>query len=114
MQAIGLERIAAHEQHLLAYATDRLREIPGLAIIGNAAEKAGVLSFVIDGVHAHDIATILDREGVAVRAGHHCAQPVMQRYGVAATVRASFGLYNTREEVDALAHGLRTVLEVFG
>jgi cysteine desulfurase/selenocysteine lyase len=114
VQAIGLERVAAHEQHLLAYATDLLGEIPGLSIIGNAAEKAGVLSFVIDGVHAHDVATILDREGVAVRAGHHCAQPVMQRYGVAATVRASFGLYNTREEVDTLANGLHTVLGVFG
>ncbi len=90
------------------------REIPGLTIIGTARDKAGVLSFVLDGVHAHDVATILDREGVAVRAGHHCAQPVMQRFGVAATVRASFGLYNTREEVDALASGLRTVFEVFG
>jgi cysteine desulfurase/selenocysteine lyase len=114
VQAIGLERVAAHEQHLLAYATDLLREIPGLTIVGNAAEKAAVISFVLDGVHAHDVATILDREGVAVRAGHHCAQPVMQRYGVAATVRASFGLYNTREEVDALANGLHTVLGVFG
>jgi cysteine desulfurase/selenocysteine lyase len=114
VQAIGLERIAAHEQQLLAYATELLGEIPGLRIIGTASEKAGVLSFVIDGVHAHDIATILDREGVAVRAGHHCAQPLMQRFGVAATARASFGLYNTREEVDALASGLRTVVEVFG
>ena len=102
------------EQQLLAYATDLLHEIPGLSIIGNAAEKAGVLSFVMDGVHAHDVATILDREGVAVRAGHHCAQPVMQRFGVPATVRASFGLYNTREDVDALVAGLRTVVEVFG
>ena len=105
---------AAHEQHLLTYATDLLREIPGLTIVGNAAEKAAVISFVLDGVHAHDVATILDREGVAVRAGHHCAQPVMQRFGVAATVRASFGLYNTREEVDALANGLHAVLGVFG
>ena len=114
VQAIGLERIAAHEQHLLAYATELLGEIAGLTIIGTASEKAGVLSFVLDGVHAHDIATILDREGVAVRAGHHCAQPLMQRFGVAATVRASFGLYNTREEVAALVSGLRTVIEVFG
>jgi cysteine desulfurase/selenocysteine lyase len=114
VQAIGLERIAAHEQHLLAYATEVLGEIPGLRIIGTASEKAAVLSFVVDGVHAHDIATILDREGVAVRAGHHCAQPVMERFGVAATARASFGLYNTREEVDVLASGLRTVIEVFG
>jgi cysteine desulfurase/selenocysteine lyase len=114
VQAIGLERIAAHEQYLLAYATELLGEIAGLTIIGTASEKAGVVSFVLDGVHAHDIATILDREGVAVRAGHHCAQPLMQRFGVAATVRASFGLYNTREEVDALVSGLRTVIEVFG
>jgi cysteine desulfurase/selenocysteine lyase len=114
VQAIGLERIAAHEQHLLAYATEVLGEMAGLTIIGTASEKAGVVSFVLDGVHAHDVATILDREGIAVRAGHHCAQPVMQRYGVPATVRASFGLYNTREEVDALASGLRTVFEVFG
>jgi cysteine desulfurase / selenocysteine lyase len=114
VQAIGLERIAAHEQQLLAYATESLAEIPGLRVIGTASEKAGVLSFVVDGVHAHDVATILDREGVAVRAGHHCAQPVMQRFGVAATTRASFGLYNTREEIDVLARGLRTVVEVFG
>ena len=114
VQAIGLERIAAHEQQLLAYATEVVGEIPGLRIIGTASEKAGVLSFVMDGVHPHDIATILDREGVAVRAGHHCAQPVMERFGVAATVRASFGLYNTREEIDVLASGLRTVIEVFG
>jgi cysteine desulfurase/selenocysteine lyase len=114
VQAIGLERVAAHEQHLHAYATEALDEIPGLRIIGTASEKAGVLSFVVDGVHAHDIATILDREGVAVRAGHHCAQPVMERFGVAATARASFGLYNTREEVDVLVSGLRTVVEVFG
>ncbi len=114
VQAVGLERIAAHEHQLLAYATAQLADVPGLSIVGNAGHKAGVLSFVIDGVHAHDIATILDREGVAVRAGHHCAQPVMQRFGVAATVRASFGVYNTRQEVDALVHGLRTVIEVFG
>ena len=103
-----------HEQQLLAYATDALREIPGLTIIGTAPEEAGVVSFVLDCAHPHDIATILDREGVAVRAGHHCTQPVMQRFGVPATVRASFGLYNTREDVDALVAGLRTVVEVFG
>jgi len=114
VQAIGLERIAAHEQQLLGYATELLDEIPGLTIVGTASEKAGVVSFVLDGMHAHDVATILDREGVAVRAGHHCAQPVMQRFGVPATVRASFGLYNTREEVDALANALRTAIEVFG
>jgi len=114
VQAIGLERIAAHEQQLLGYATELLDEIPGLTIVGTASAKAGVVSFVLDGMHAHDVATILDREGVAVRAGHHCAQPVMQRFGVPATVRASFGLYNTREEVDALANALRTAIEVFG
>jgi cysteine desulfurase/selenocysteine lyase len=114
VEAIGMERIGAHEQQLLAYATEALREIPGLTIIGNAPEKAGVVSFVLDCAHPHDIATILDREGVAVRAGHHCTQPVMQRFGVPATVRASFGLYNTREDVDALVAGLRTVVEVFG
>jgi cysteine desulfurase/selenocysteine lyase len=114
VEAIGVERIAAHEQQLLAYATEALREVPGLAIIGNAQEKAGVISFVLDCAHPHDVATILDREGVAVRAGHHCTQPVMQRFGVPATVRASFGLYNTRDDVDALIAGLRTVVEVFG
>ncbi|RIL03525.1 MAG: cysteine desulfurase CsdA [Proteobacteria bacterium] len=113
LEAIGLERIASHEQQLLAWATEAVREIPGLTVIGTAAEKAGVLSFVMDCAHPHDVATILDREGVAVRAGHHCAQPVMQRFGVPATVRASFGLYNTREDVDALVAGLRTVVEVF-
>jgi cysteine desulfurase/selenocysteine lyase len=113
LEAVGVERIASHEQQLLAWATEAVREIPGLTVIGTAAEKAGVLSFVMDCAHPHDVATILDREGVAVRAGHHCAQPVMQRFGVPATVRASFGLYNTREDVDALVAGLRTVVEVF-
>jgi cysteine desulfurase/selenocysteine lyase len=114
LEAVGLERIAAHEQQLLAYASEALREIPGLRLIGTAAERASVLSFVLDCAHAHDVATVLDREGVAVRAGHHCAQPVMQRYGVPATVRASLGLYNTRADVDALVAGLRRVVEVFG
>ena len=114
LEAVGMERIASHEQQLLAYATEAVGEIPGLSIVGNAADKAAVLSFVLDCAHAHDVATILDREGVAVRAGHHCAQPVMQRFGVAATVRASLGLYNTRADVDALVAGLRRVVEVFG
>jgi cysteine desulfurase/selenocysteine lyase len=113
LESIGVERIGAHEDALLAYATDALRAIPGLRLVGTAPVKAGVLGFVVDGIHAHDVGTILDREGVAVRAGHHCAQPVMQRFGVAATVRASFGLYNSREDVDALVRGLRTVVEVF-
>jgi len=113
VEAIGLERISAHEQALLAYANDGLAELPGIRVIGTAPGKAGVLSFAIDGVHPHDVATVLDREGVAVRAGHHCAQPLMERFGVPATVRASFGLYNTRADVDALLAGLRAVLEVF-
>jgi cysteine desulfurase/selenocysteine lyase len=88
--------------------------MPAIRVIGTAPGKAGVLSFAIEGVHPHDVATVLDREGVAVRAGHHCAQPLMERFGVPATVRASFGLYNTRADVDALVAGLRRVLEVFG
>jgi len=113
VEGIGLERIAAHEHDLLAYATRRLAEIPGLRIIGTAPEKAAVISFVLDGIHAHDIGTILDREGIAVRAGHHCAQPVMARFGVPATTRASFAFYNTRQEVDALVAGIHKVQEVF-
>jgi len=110
---IGLSRIEAHEHDLLAYATESLSEIPELRIVGTAPGKAGVLSFVLDGVHPHDIGTVLDREGIAVRTGHHCAQPVMDRFGLPATARASFGLYNTREEVDVLAAGIRTVLRMF-
>ena len=110
---VGLSRIEAHEHDLLAYATESLSAIPELRIVGTAREKAGVLSFVLDGVHPHDIGTVLDREGIAVRTGHHCAQPVMDRFGLPATARASFGLYNTREEVDALAGGIRTVLRMF-
>mgnify|MGYP001222933943 FL=1 len=112
--ALGLTRIAAHEHDLVTYATERLSEVPGLRVIGTAKEKASVVSFVLGDVHPHDVGTILDQEGVCVRTGHHCAQPVMARYDVPATVRASFGLYNTREEVDALVSGLRKVLEVFG
>jgi cysteine desulfurase (EC 2.8.1.7) len=112
--AIGLERIAAHERALLAHATERLSEIPGLRIVGTAREKAGVVSFVLEDVHPHDVGTILDQEGICIRTGHHCAQPVMARYDLPATARASFGLYNTIEEVDALAAGLGKVREVFG
>ena len=112
--ALGLPRIAAHEKDLLSYATARLSEVPGLRIIGTAREKASVVSFVLGDIHPHDVGTILDQEGVCIRTGHHCAQPVMTRYDLPATARASFGLYNTREEVDALATGLRKVLEVFG
>jgi cysteine desulfurase/selenocysteine lyase len=113
LEAAGLERVCAHEEALLAYARDALRQVPRLRPIGTAPRRMGVLSFVLDGIHAHDVGTVLDREGVAVRTGHHCAQPVMQRFGVPATVRASFGLYNTREDVDALVRGLHAVLEVF-
>jgi cysteine desulfurase/selenocysteine lyase len=110
---IGLPAIAAHEHDLLAYATEAVSEIPGLTIVGTARDKAGVLSFVLDGVHPHDIGTVLDREGIAIRTGHHCAQPVMDRFGLAATARASFGLYNRREEVDALVAALHKVIGMF-
>jgi cysteine desulfurase/selenocysteine lyase len=110
---LGLEKIAAYEHDLLAYGTDALLSVPGLRLIGTAREKAGVLSFVLDDIHPHDIGTVLDREGIAVRTGHHCAQPVMQRFGVPATVRASLALYNTRAEIDALVAGLHKVREFF-
>jgi cysteine desulfurase / selenocysteine lyase len=111
-----IDRVAAlrHEDELLQYATERVRGIAGTRIIGEAREKTGVLSFVIEGVHAHDVGTILDREGVAVRTGQHCAQPVMDRYGVAATIRASLAIYNTRDDIDALVTSLDRVREVFG
>ena len=114
VDSIGMEVIAAHETDLLAYATDALGMIPGLRLIGTARDKASILSFVLDGVHAHDVGTILDHHGVAVRAGHHCAMPVMQRFGVPATVRASLALYNTQEDIDALIEGLGRVRELFG
>ncbi len=110
---IGLDEIKAYEQDLLAYATEALLAVPGLRLIGTARHKAAVLSFVLDGVHPHDVGTILDQQGVAVRTGHHCAQPVMDRYGVPATVRASLALYSTREDVDVLVLGLSKVREVF-
>jgi cysteine desulfurase/selenocysteine lyase len=111
--AVGIDAIAAHEQDLLAHATREASRIPGLRIIGTAAHKASILSFVLDGVHPHDIGTILDRRGVAIRAGHHCAMPLMQRFGIAGTARASFALYNTREEVDALIAGIEEVRRMF-
>src|SRR5215813_10327042 len=111
---LNWEQVVSHEQDLLAYTTDALLTIPGLKIIGTAKEKAGVISFVFDHVHAHDVGTILDQEGVAVRTGHHCAMPVMQRFGVPATTRASFAFYNTRDEVDALKKAIHRVLRVFG
>ena len=113
VEAIGRDNIAQYEHDLLEYATHLLEEIPEVQIIGKAAHKAAVLSFIIDGVHPHDVGTILDDEGIAIRTGHHCTQPVMDRYGIPATARASFALYNTREEVDALAAGVRKVIEVF-
>jgi len=111
---IGLDAIAAHENRLLTDATAAVLAVPGIRLIGTARRKASVLSFVMEGVHPHDIGTILDSEGIAVRAGHHCAQPVMARYGVSATVRGSFALYNTAHEIDALVAGLSKVREVFG
>lgn len=114
LSGIGLEPVAAYEQELMAYATEAISGIKGLRIIGTAKEKASVLSFVLDGVHAHDIGTILDQEGIAIRAGHHCAMPVMQRFGVPATARASFAFYNTKEEVDTLVGAIYKVIELFG
>lgn len=114
VSAVGLPNIAAHEQDLLAYASAALQQIDGLTIIGNAPDKAGLVAFTMRGVHPHDIGTILDREGIAIRVGHHCAQPVMQHYAVPATARASFAVYNTRAEVDALVVALRKVKDMFG
>ncbi len=111
--AIGMDRIAAYEHELLVYATAALSQIPGLRIIGTAREKAAVVSFVIEGIHPHDIGTVLDRMGIAVRTGHHCAQPIMDRFQVPATTRASLAFYNTTAEIDALAAGLQKVKEVF-
>jgi cysteine desulfurase/selenocysteine lyase len=113
VDSIGREQAAAHEHELLRYATERLAAIVGVRIIGTAREKASVLSFVIDDIHPHDIGTILDQEGIAVRAGHHCAQPVMKRFNIPATARASFAFYNTKEEVDVLASAIEKVIEVF-
>jgi cysteine desulfurase/selenocysteine lyase len=113
LDRIGMEAIAAHEAELLADATARLGRVDGLRLVGTAPHKAAVLSFTLEGVHPHDMGTILDQEGVAVRAGHHCAQPVMDRFGVPATVRASFALYNTHEEVEALERALSKVKEIF-
>jgi cysteine desulfurase / selenocysteine lyase len=110
---IGLPTIAAHERELLAHGTRVLESIPGVRLIGTARDKASILSFVMDNVHPHDIGTIIDREGIAIRTGHHCAQPVMDRFGIPATARASLAMYNTREELDALGAALRKVHEVF-
>jgi cysteine desulfurase / selenocysteine lyase len=113
LNSVGLETIQAHENKLLAYATQALQQIDGLKIIGTAKRKAGIVSFVFDDIHPHDVGTILDQRGVAVRAGHHCAQPIMDRYDIVATTRASFGVYNTIDEVDRLVEGLQDVIKVF-
>ena len=113
LQGIGLDRTSAHEQALLRYGTEALAAIPGVRLIGTAPRKSSILSFVMEDVHPHDIGTIVDREGVAIRTGHHCAQPVMERFGVPATARASLAMYNTREDIDALVAALQKVREVF-
>jgi cysteine desulfurase/selenocysteine lyase len=110
---IGMGSIAAHEHDLLTYATAQLAAVPGVRLLGTAQHKATVLSFALQGIHPHDVGTLLNQEGVAVRTGHHCAQPLMARLGVAATSRASFAFYNTRADVDALMAGIRTVQKVF-
>ncbi len=114
VMALGMDRVAAHGQDLLAYATERVSAIDGVRLIGTAPHRAGVLSFLVGDIHPHDLGTVLDQEGIAIRTGHHCAQPVMERYGVAATARASFAVYNTREEVDALVAGILKAREVLG
>ena len=110
---LGIDRIGAHEHDLLEYATSAVSDISGLRVVGTAGEKAGVLSFIFENIHPHDIGTILDQEGIAIRTGHHCSQPVMRRFNIPATARASFALYNTREEIDALVRGIEKVREVF-
>ena len=111
---LDLNAIGEYEHQLLVYATEKLQEIPGVRIIGTAKEKAAVISFVIDGIHPHDIGTILDTEGIAIRTGHHCAQPVMHRFGIPATARASFAFYNTSDEIDLLVKGIYKVKEILG
>ena len=113
LTALGLDRVSAHEHELLVYGTDVLSQVPGLRFTGTARDKVGILAFLLDGVHPHDAGTVLDRAGVAIRAGHHCCQPLMARLGVPATARASLALYNTREEIDALAGALQGVRELF-
>jgi cysteine desulfurase/selenocysteine lyase len=114
LTGIGMDRVQAHEADLLAYGTAALAEVPGLRLVGTAPRKASILSFVIDGIHPHDLGTIVDREGVAIRTGHHCAQPVMDRLGIPATARASLAVYNTRSEIDALVAALHAARKVFG
>ena len=109
---IGFEAIMKYERELLQYATEKLLAIPGLAIIGQAKDKASLISFVLQDIHPHDIGTILDQEGIAIRAGHHCSQPTMKRFGITATARASFAFYNTKEEIDTLVRGVEKVKKV--
>ena len=113
VSGVDLDRIRDYEHELLQYATQAAASVPGLRLIGTAAEKAGILSFVLDGIHPHDLGTILDHDGVAIRAGHHCAMPVMERYGVPATARASFAFYNTAAEVDTLIAGIDKAKNIF-
>lgn len=114
VHSIGYEAIAAHEKMLLEYATEQLQQIKGLSIIGTAKEKASVISFILEDAHPHDVGQLLDYEGVAVRTGHHCTQPIMTRFGIPATTRASFAFYNTKEEVDRLVAAVKKVQEMFG
>ncbi len=114
LHAVGIDAVADYENDLLVYGTESLASLSGLRLVGTAKQKAGVLSFVMDTAHPHDIGTILDREGIAIRTGHHCTQPVMQRFGIPATARASLSLYNTREEIDTLVRGIQKVREIFG
>jgi cysteine desulfurase/selenocysteine lyase len=113
LEKLGLQSIAEHEHELLLHATDQVGAIEGVELVGTAPHKAAVLSFTLAGIHPHDLGTILDQEGVAVRTGHHCAQPVMTRYGISATTRASFGLYNTQREVERLVAGIHVAKRVF-
>jgi cysteine desulfurase / selenocysteine lyase len=111
--ALGLDAVSAWESELLALATEKVLEVPGVTLVGTARDKAAVLSFTLEGVHPHDVGTVLDQAGIAIRAGHHCAQPVMERFRVPATARASFGLYNTPEDVEALVAALHRAREIF-
>ncbi|MCE7916767.1 MAG: cysteine desulfurase, partial [Nitrosomonas sp. PRO5] len=113
LEQIGLDAIAAYEHELLVYASEQIRMIPGVRIVGDCPDKVAVISFVVDGIHPHDVGTLLNQDGIAVRTGHHCAQPIMQRFNVAATSRASFSFYNTKEEIEVLVAGIRSVQKVF-
>ena len=114
VRGVGLDRIHAHEQALLEYGTRALQEIPGVRLVGTAHDKAGILSFLVEGIHPHDLGTILDAEGVAIRAGHHCAMPLMTRFGIPGTARASLGLYNERADIDALVAAIHKAQTLFG